>query len=404
MHSVHAVGQVLALGKAVFIAGQIVPLRILCRLIAACGFQIDGEYCTLLGSFDLRITVIRVLDDGDIALLHLLGNSHSRRSVQLNGVIGRLCADRINGAVQKIALGGADLTNRPVVAADIIAGGELAVLVGVVGIHKLIALIDAVGSTGKRSVALRRSDLTVALSDGDTEFLEDVVKALIGYTAPLHCGALAIGNYIANGGVHLLQRVAGADKHILKSRYTIFIGDGVIIYRQATEGGSKKVELYTLVQSVLGGLGHGQIAAAEYIVEGNRRRLSGEHGDTVAFLGHILVIALLSDGIDTGHQIVDVNFTVSVGGNGLIDALAGDDEGNAVYPAVLAGLDDFGAAVTDLQIQKGCDRVADRSTVGDHILHGAVRAVVAIAPHHNTLTQSLLFGSDPERSIRGILS
>ena len=404
MDGIHAIGQVLALGKAVFIAGQIVPLRILCRFIAACGFQIDGEYCALFGSFDLRITVIRVLDDGDIALLHLLAHSHGRRSVQLNSVIGRLCADRINGAVQQIALGGGDLTNRPVVAADIIAGGELAVLVGVVGIHKLIALIDAVGSTGKRSVALRHSALTVALGDGDIEFLEDVGKALIGYTVPFHCGALTVGNHIANGGIHLLQCVAGSDEHILKSRHTIFIGDGVIIYRQATERGSKKVELHTLVQSVLGGLGHGQITATEHIVEGNRRRLSGEHGNAVAFLGHILVIALLGDGIDTGHQIIDANFTVSFGGNGLIDALAGDGEGNAIHLAVLAGLDDFSAAIADLQIQKGCDRVADRSAVGNNILHGAVWAIVPIAPHHNTLTQSLLFGSDTERAGRRILS
>ena len=404
MHGIHAVGQVLALDKAVFIAGQIVPLRILCRLIAAGRFQIDGEYCTLLGSFDLRIAVIRVLDDGDIALLHLLGNSHSRCSVQLNGVIGRLCTDRINGAVQQIALGGADLTNRPVVAADIIAGGELAVLVGVVGIHKLIALIDAVGGTGKRSVALRRSDLTVTLSDGDIEFLEDVGKALIGYTVPFHCGALAVGNHIANGGVHLLQCVAGADEHIPESRHTVFIGDGVFIYRQTAEGGSKKVELHPLVQSVIGGFGHGKLAAAEYIVEGNRRRLSGKHGNTVAFLGLVFVIALLGDGIGAGHQIVDANFTVPVGGNGLIDALAGDGEGNAIHPAVLAGLDDFSAAIADLQIQKGCDRVADRSAVGNNILHGAVRTIVAIAPHHNTLTQSLLFGSDTERAGRRILS
>ena len=221
MHGIHAVGQVLALEKAVFIAGQIVPLRILCRLIAAGRFQINGEYCTLLGSFDLRIAVIRVLDDGDIALLHLLGNSHGRCGVQLNSVIGRLCTDRINGAVQQITLGGADLTNCPVVAADIIAGGELASFIGVVGIHKLIALIDAVGGTGKRSITLRHSALTVALGDGDIEFLEDVGKALIGYTVPFHCGTLAVGNHIANGGVHLLQCVTGADEHILESRHTV---------------------------------------------------------------------------------------------------------------------------------------------------------------------------------------
>ena len=164
------------------------------------------------------------------------------------------------------------------------------------------------------------------------------------------------------------------------------------------------MELHALIQSVIGGFGHGKLAAAEYIVEGNRRRLSGKHGNTVAFLGLVFVIALLGDGIDTGHQIVDANFTVPVGGNGLIDALAGDGEGNAIHLAVLAGLDDFSAAIADLQIQKGCDRVADRSAVGNNILHGAVRTIVAIAPHHDALTQSLLFGSDPERSIRGILS
>ena len=164
------------------------------------------------------------------------------------------------------------------------------------------------------------------------------------------------------------------------------------------------MELHALIQRILGGLGHGKLAAAEHIVEGNRRRLPGKHGDTVAFLGHILVIALLGDGINAGHQIVDVNFTVSVGGNALIDARAGDGEGNAVHPAVLAGLDDFSAAIADLQIQKGCDRVADRSAVGNNILHGAVWAIVPIAPHHNTLTQSLLFGSDTERAGRRILS
>ena len=388
MHGIHAVGQILALGKAVFIAGQIVPLRILCRLIAAGRFQIDGKNRAFFGRFNLCVAVIRVLDDGDIALLHLLAHSHGRRSVQLNGVIGRLCTDRINGAVQKIALGVADLTNRPVVAADIIAGGELAVLVGVVGIHKLIALINAVGGTGKRSVALRRSDLTVALSDGDIEFLEDVGKALIGYTVPFHCGALTVGNHIANGGVHLLQRVAGADKHILESRHTVFIGNSKFIYRQTTERGSKKVELHTLIQPVLGCLGHGQIAAAEHIVEGNRRRLSGEHGNAVAFLGHILVITLLSDGIDTGHQIVDANFTVPVGGNGLIDALAGDGEGNAVHPAVLAGLDDFSAAIADLQLEKRSYRVADGGRIGDGILNAAVGAVLIVRPNKNAAAGS----------------
>ena len=148
------------------------------------------------------------------------------------------------------------------------------------------------------------------------------------------------------------------------------------------------MELHTLVQSVLGGLGHGQITAAEYIVEGNRRRLPSEHGNTVAFLGYILVVALFSDGIDTGHQIVDANFTVPVGGNALIDALAGDGEGNAVHLAVLAGLDDFSAAIADLQLEKRSYRVADGGCIGDGILNAAVGAVLIVRPNKNAAAGS----------------
>ena len=148
------------------------------------------------------------------------------------------------------------------------------------------------------------------------------------------------------------------------------------------------MELHTLVQSVHGGLGHGQITAAEYIVEGNRRRLSGEHGNAVAFLGRILVITLLSDGINAGHQIVDVNFTVSVGGNGLIDALTGDGEGNAVHLAVLAGLDDFSASIADLQLDKCPYGVADGGRIGDGILNAAVGTVLIVRPNKNAASGS----------------
>ena len=148
------------------------------------------------------------------------------------------------------------------------------------------------------------------------------------------------------------------------------------------------MELHALIQPILGGLGHGKLAAAEHIVEGNRRRLPGKHGDTVAFLGHILVIALLGDGINAGHQIVDANFTVPVGGNGLIDALAGDGEGNAVHLAVLAGLDDFGAAVADLQLEKRSYRVADGGRIGDGILNAAVGAVLIVRPNKNAAAGS----------------
>ena len=49
-----------------------------------------------------------------------------------------------------------------------------------------------------------------------------------------------------NGGVHLLQRVAGADEHIPEGRHALFIGDGVFIHGKPAEGGSGQVELHAL--------------------------------------------------------------------------------------------------------------------------------------------------------------
>ena len=59
--------------------------------------------------------------------------------------------------VQKIALGRGNLTDAPVIAADIILGGELPVFIGGVAVNQFLALIDAVDRTCKGSVPLRPS-------------------------------------------------------------------------------------------------------------------------------------------------------------------------------------------------------------------------------------------------------
>ena len=103
MDGVYAVRHILGLGKAVFVAGEIITLGSLCAIIGACGFQIHGKLSTIFGCFDLRITVIGVLDDGDIALYDLLSYIICRL-IMLHGIELRLCADLMDGGIKQITL------------------------------------------------------------------------------------------------------------------------------------------------------------------------------------------------------------------------------------------------------------------------------------------------------------
>lgn len=57
----------------------------------------------------------------------------------------------------------------------------------------------------------------------------------------------------------------------------------------------------------------------------------------------------------------------------LVHTVAGDRKGNALYLAVLAGLDDFGTAVADLDVQIALYGIVHRLRIGDGILQLSVR-------------------------------
>ena len=103
MDGVDAVRHILGLCKAVFVTGEIITLGSLCAIIGACDFQIHGKLSTIFGSFNLRITVIGVLDDGDVALYDLLGYIICRL-IMLHGIELRLCADLMDGGIKQITL------------------------------------------------------------------------------------------------------------------------------------------------------------------------------------------------------------------------------------------------------------------------------------------------------------
>ena len=93
--------------------------------------------------------------------LNIQGNA-----VILGGIILWFCAYVFAALGYKITLARRKLFKRPIVSADIIFGGEPAVRVGRIGIHKLITFIYAVFSPRKRCISLCRALLGVCLYYG----------------------------------------------------------------------------------------------------------------------------------------------------------------------------------------------------------------------------------------------
>ena len=155
LHGVFAVRQILGFGKAVLIAHKDISLGFLGIFIAACCFQIHLKLRTFFGCFDLGAAVIAMLNDSDFSLDNIFEGVERLCEVVLNRVELGLCTDVQTLGIDQISFGGADLTNRPIVAADIILGGKLTVCVGGIGVDELVAFIDAVLCTCEKSVALR---------------------------------------------------------------------------------------------------------------------------------------------------------------------------------------------------------------------------------------------------------
>ena len=135
-----AVGQLLRLSKAVLIADKDIALGFPGVFIAARSFQEHLELRAGFRGFDLGFPVIGMLNDGDVALddllRHVVGGV-----VQLNLIQFRFRAYLVDRGIQQVALAGVDFTDCPVRIADVISGGELAVLVRGEAVDKGVSLI-----------------------------------------------------------------------------------------------------------------------------------------------------------------------------------------------------------------------------------------------------------------------
>ena len=172
-----------------------------------------------------------MLDDGDVPLDDLLIHI-ILCGIIFHGIKLGFCAYMVDCAVQKIALRRGNLTDAPVIAADIILGGELPVFIGGIGVNQFLALIDAVDRTCKGSVPLRHSSLHVRLCHGDVELLQHVYEAAARDLFPFNRGGLGRRHNVSDSGIHFLQYIGGvaADKHVLKPCHAVCVGDSILIH------------------------------------------------------------------------------------------------------------------------------------------------------------------------------
>ena len=400
VNRVDAIGQFLGLGEAVLITGQIIPFRFLGGIVAACGLQVDTEHGTRLRGFNLSVAIVAVLDDGDRTLLDGLQNAEGG-GVQFDSILLSVCTDGIRGVVQQIAFRGGDLPDGPVVTADIVTGGELTVGVGGVSVDQLIALVNAVLGTGERTIALGSAGGSVGFGDGHIPLFQNVGEALVRDGIPFDGSSLAVGDDILFGSIHFLQSIARANQDIVEVGDAIAVGDGILVNGQTGERSAIQVEGDALVQTIFGILRDSQGTTLQRIVKGHSGNLTADNCNSLGVLRIILIVGLLGDGVDTGGQVVNLDFTVLAGGHSLVDALTADIERNALHDAVFGGLDNLGAAEADSQFQITLHGIVDGLGISDSILRSAVRAVLTIRPGDNAHTLGVLLGSGDGNSFCG---
>ena len=322
-----------------------------------------------------------MLDDGNVSLddllRHIVGGI-----VQLNLIQLRFRAYFVNGGIQQVALAGADFTDCPVRIADVISGGELAVLIRGEAVDESISLIQPIHSAGQGTVALGRTRFHIALGDGDAEFLQHVVHALMGHFIPLDGSCLGIRHHITDGGIHLLQYIACADKHVFKARHTAGIRHSILIHRLPGEGCAVQVEGHTLHQPVFAGFRHFQAATLQLVVEIHGSSLAADDGHALGFLGFVLINRLLGYGINARVEVGDVDLARLIGGLGGAVPLAGDGEIDPSYLSILGSLNQLHITGFHFQVQIAYHLVGNGFPVGGKVLFAA--ASNSVRPNHNT--------------------
>ena len=163
------------------------------------------------------------------------------------------------------------------------------------------------------------------------------------YFVPLNDSGLVGRYHIPIRRPHLFQQIwdTAADEDVFKPGDTVRVRHRVLLHRQAGERCAGQPEGQSLLQPVLGCFGNLQCPALEDVVECYRRCAARHYRDALGGLRFVFVVCLLGDFIDAGQQLVQQECPVGLGGDELIDAVAGNAEGNAAHLAIFRSLDEL---------------------------------------------------------------
>ena len=333
-----------------------------------------------------------MLDNGDIAFHNLFGYIICGLIV-FHSIELRFSTDLMDCTVEQITLGRRDFTDCPVIITDIFLCGKLPVLIRNILIHKGFAFIDTVNCSGKGSVALRCAFLSVALCYGYAELFENVREIAGSNLFPVNrCGLICRHN-ITDSRIYFFNGVRGsaADKHIIKRSNTVFVCYGILIDLNTGKRSSVKVESYTLDQIILRRFDNLKITSLENIIEVDLGHLTGNNSNSVNLLRYIFVDRLLCDRVNTGHKVIQLEFTAVCGCYSLIDTVTADGKLNAVNLSVLTCLYNLTRAVAYLHFDKAADRVADLLSISNHVLNTVAVLMDTVSPYNYTSADTVLF-------------
>ena len=112
-------------------------------------------------------------------------------------------------------------------------------------------------------------------------------------------------------------------------------------------------------------------------------------------LRNIFVDRLFCYRVNTGHKVIQLEFTAVCGCYSLIDTVTADGKLNTVNLSVLTCLYNLTRAVAYLHFDKAADRVADLLSISNHVLNTVAVLVDTVRPYNYTSADAVLFcGSD----------
>ena len=168
LNGINTVRQIVDFGIAPLVSNQITTLGFLCVVIGTCGLQVYFEFSADFLGFNLSITVVLMLEEMETAIddvfiyIKLFG-------VLLNGILTCIYVKPINALIEQVAFGRRNLTDVPSIAAYIVIGEDVTVLISGVSIYEFIVAVHTIYCTCKSCIALR---LTVRRA----ELVNDLIR------------------------------------------------------------------------------------------------------------------------------------------------------------------------------------------------------------------------------------